>query len=104
MLVFANPGAARAADGIVAGSVLFDGKTSDGQRYAGAGFVVHKTCGPVRLPATGTVAADDQSIVIRMPASPCAPRGTAATTLTLKNAGPARDSEALKALLVDEAQ
>jgi hypothetical protein len=103
VLAYAVPGARAAADGVTAGAVLFDGKTGDGRRYTGAGFAVHKTCGPVRLPATGTVAADDQQIVLRIPPSPCAPRGTGTTELRLKNAGLARDSDALKALLVDGA-
>lgn len=63
-IVYIKPRRVLASVGIEEFTVLFDGRTEDGQTYVGEAYSFSGTCEPAAYPVRGTVAADNSTIVL----------------------------------------
>jgi len=63
-IVYVKPRRALASAGIEEFTVLFDGKSADGRTYTGEAYSFSSTCGQIAYPVSGTVSADNSTIVL----------------------------------------
>jgi len=63
-IVYVKPRRVLASAGIEEFTVLFEGKSADGRTYTGEAYSFSGTCGQIAYPVSGTVSADNSTIVL----------------------------------------